>query len=234
MSKTVRGEWKIYKNVFDKFTIGTIFKLISQGYFEGLTHQIEVGKEANVFLAKKDETQKVIVKIYRLESCNFNKMYDYIKSDPRYTNLRKQRRKIIFSWVQREYRNLLVAREVINVPTPFVFANNVLVMELIGDETPARQLKDKPPADPQAFFDECVLSVKKLYKAGLVHADLSEFNILNHNEKPYFIDFSQGTASNDTMSLEFMKRDIGNLCRYFRKTGISPDETKILKKIYGK
>ncbi|MBN2423217.1 serine protein kinase RIO [Candidatus Woesearchaeota archaeon] len=230
MPKISKEGWKIYKNVFDEFTIKTIFKLITQGYFEGLTSPCKIGKESNVFLAKKNNEQ-LIVKIYRLESCNFNKMYDYIKSDPRYSKLKKQRRKVIFSWVQREYRNLLKAREAINVPTPYTFINNVLVMEMIGDDEPALQLKDLIPENLESFFNKTLDAVKKLYKTGIVHADLSEFNILNYNEKPYFIDFSQGTSVKDQRAEELMERDIWNLCRFFRRYGLELNTEEILKKI---
>jgi len=148
---TSREEWKIYQNVFDKFTIALIRKLISQDYFEELEMPLAVGKEANVFIAKTKDQNRVIVKIYRLENCSFNKMFDYIKQDPRYLSMRKNRRDIVFSWVQREYRNLLLAREAINVPTPIIFKNNILVLEMIGEPSP--MLKDKKPKNPKKFLD---------------------------------------------------------------------------------
>ena len=117
MPKITREKFKSMHNVFDEFTNRAIFKLISQGHFDGLQSPISIGKEANIFTALKGD-RKVIVKIYRLETCDFNKMYDYIKEDPRYVNLKGKKRKIIFAWVQREFRNLLIARQAsVNVPT---------------------------------------------------------------------------------------------------------------------
>ena len=98
--------------------------MISSGHIDGLESPISVGKESNVFSAKKGN-DRVIVKIYRLETCDFNRMYDYIKYDRRYVTLRKQKRKVIFAWAQREYRNLLKAREAgINVPTAIASATS--------------------------------------------------------------------------------------------------------------
>lgn len=230
MAKVAKDEWKVYKNVFDGFTIQTLFKLITQGHFEGLYAPLQIGKESNIFIAQK-EGGFVIVKIYRLETCNFNRMYDYIKSDPRFIGLKKQRRKIIFTWVQREYRNLIAAREVINVPTPYTFSNNVLVMELIGDKTPALMVKDHIPENPKRFFKLTLGSIKDLYKIGLVHADISEFNILNYKEKPYFIDFSQGTSVKDSRAQELLKRDISNVCRFFSKFGVKSDCKKVYQRV---
>ena len=105
MAKKHKEEWKIYKNVFDSATILNLVKLQSQGHFDGLESPIALGKEANIFSALKGK-QKIIVKIYRVENCNFNKMYQYIAPDPRFAGMKKRRRLVIFSWVQREYRNL--------------------------------------------------------------------------------------------------------------------------------
>ena len=101
MARKWKEEWKVYENVFDNYTYRNLFKLQSKGYFESLLSPISVGKEANVFSAITKDQKLVIVKIYRLQTCNFNKMYDYIKLDPRYEHLKKQRRKIIFAWTQR-------------------------------------------------------------------------------------------------------------------------------------
>ncbi len=165
-----------------------------------------------------------MVKIYRLETCDFNKMYDYIKEDPRYVHLKGKKRKIIFAWVQREFRNLLKARQAqINVPTPLHFTNNILLMEHIGEAAAAPKLKDSPPKNPEKFFQETMDYIKKLYKAGLVHADLSPFNILNHNEHPVFIDFSQCSPTSISRSDEFLERDIKNCIQFFKKIGLKKD-----------
>lgn len=229
--KITREKFKTLKNVFDGFTERNIFKLISQGHFDGLESPIFIGKEANLFTAIKG-TKKVVVKIYRLQTCDFNRMYDYIKYDPRFPNVRKQKRKTIFAWAQREYRNLLKARDAgVRVPTPIICMHNILVMEFIGNKEPAPKIKDAIPKDAKKFFDETILGVRKLYKAGLVHADLSHFNILNYKEKPVFIDMSQATPLEDPNALEYLERDINNLCNFFKKTGVKAKSEDIKEKI---
>jgi RIO kinase 1 len=225
-----REEWKTYANVFDKFTINLLRKLSAQGYFEELESSIAMGKEANVFTASTKDDKKVIVKIYRLENCNFNKMLTYLKQDPRYINMRKNRRDIIFNWVQREYRNLLLAREVIKVPTPIAFKNNIIVMELIGDPI-APELRKAIPENPQAFLDQTLKNIKLLWDKGLVHGDLSAFNILNDSEYPVFIDFSQGTTTQSYDSKELLARDLKNLNSFFSKVDCSFDVKKEYEKV---
>jgi len=231
--KEGREKFKTMHDVFDEFTNRTIFKLITEGHFRGLESPINIGKESNVFSALTKEDNRVIVKIYRLETCDFNAMYDYIKDDPRYNNLKKKKRKVIFTWVQREYRNLMNAREAqVSVPIPITFSNNVLILESIGkNNIIAPMLKDSVPKNKKEFFDKIIDNIRKLHKAGLVHADLSAFNILNSNETPVFIDMSQATLLRHPRAEEFLVRDVKNICAFFNKIGLKVNEKSAMKKI---
>jgi len=233
MPKKAREKFKTEHNVFDVFTNKTIFKLITQGNFKGLESPISIGKESNVFSAITNNDERVIVKIYRLEACDFNQMYNYIKDDPRYERIKRKKRSIIFEWVQREYRNLIKAREAqVNVPTPITFLNNILVLEFIGkNDEIAPKLKDKVPKNKELFFNKVIENMKRMYKAGLVHADLSAFNILNFNETPVIIDMSQSTTLEHPLAEEFLVRDVKNICYFFNKYGLSVRKEDIMNKI---
>ncbi|MFC1728399.1 serine protein kinase RIO [Nanoarchaeota archaeon] len=232
MVKSAKEKFKTYQDVFDSHTIRNLFVLGSKGLFdENSLSPIATGKEANVFAADS-KNGRVVVKIYRVTTCDFNKMYEYIRTDPRFPKLTNKRRKVIFAWAKREYRNLLRAREKgVSVPTAHAFKDNILVMSLIGDEWPASKLKDEKPKDLKKFFEKTIDNMKKLKKAGLIHGDLSEFNILNHNDLPYFIDFSQCTQLNDPLSEELLTRDVKNMERFFNKLGLKVTEQEIRKKI---
>ncbi|MBU0472110.1 MAG: serine protein kinase RIO, partial [Nanoarchaeota archaeon] len=207
----------------------TLFKLSSEGHFEQLVSPISTGKEANIFSAETSEGDLIIIKIYRLENCNFNKMQEYISADPRYITTSNQKRETIFLWAQREYKNLMIAREVIDVPTPITFKNNILLMEMIGN--PAPMLKDAIPKNPEKFLKKIAENIQKLKKQGLVHGDLSEFNILNKEEEPIFIDFSQGTLTKAPNARELLERDINNIKRFFKKILDHKKVEKIIKTI---
>lgn len=226
-------KWKVYGNVFDNYTIRLLFKLSSEGHFENLVSPVSIGKEANVFTAKTLDNKVIVAKIYRLESCNFNKMYDYIKSDMRFENLKRQRRKVIFAWVMREYQNLMKAREAgVNVPRPLAIKQHILILEMIGDKTPAPKLKDVDRVDREILAERVILNMKKMYTAGLVHGDLSEYNILVHNNTPYFIDFSQGTTKKDPNYAEYWERDLKNVSKFLtNKLKLKVSEDDIKKKI---
>ena len=88
-----------------------------------------------------------------------------------------------------------------------------------------------PWKNKKQFFDKIVEYVQKLYKSGLIHADLSQFNILNFKEEPVFIDFSQCTLKRNPRAEEFLERDVRNICNFFKKIGLTVDGKKVLKKI---
>ena len=78
-------------------------------------------------------------------------------------------------------------------------------------------LKDSPPQDLTKFAEKTIISLKKLRKAGFVHGDLSEYNILNFKETPYFIDFTQSTTLKNPQYEELFSRDIKIISSYFKK-----------------
>jgi RIO kinase 1 len=231
VTRTSQERFRTDKGVFDAFTNRNLFELKSRGYFDELISPIFVGKESNVFSAIR-KGKKVIIKIYRVQNCDFKRMFQYIKQDPRYDFLRNRRREIIFSWTQREYKNLIKAeRGKVNVPKTIAVKNNILIEEFIGDSQPAPPLKDSYPDNPQKFFDDIVKEMKKMYNIGLVHGDLSSFNILNFNEKPVLIDFSQATLVKTPNSEELLERDVNNIVKFFKKLGVKAEIAEIMEKI---
>ena len=102
-------------------------------------------------------------------------------------------------------------------------------MEYIGFESiPAPLLKDiKDPKDPIKLMIEILGFIKNLYqKAKLVHGDLSEFNILYHNQKPVVIDISQAVSIEHPKAEVYLARDINNIFNYFKKLGLDTPDPK--------
>jgi RIO kinase 1 len=231
VTRTSQERFRTDKGVFDEFTKRNLFELQSRSFYDEIVGPLFVGKESNVFIAKKG-SKKVIIKIYRVQNADFKRMFEYIKQDDRYCTLRNKRREIIFAWTQREYKNLLRAdKGKVTVPKAIAVKNNVLIEEFIGDDEPAPPLKDAYPEEPQTFFDELIEEMRKLYKIGLVHGDLSSFNILNRDGNPVLIDFSQTTLVKTPNSEELLVRDIKNVLHFFKKLGIKADPEEIIAKI---
>ena len=231
---TYQERFRTVKGVFDEFTNRNLFDLEKKGEFDELLSPLDVGKESNVFIAKKGD-EKVIVKIYRIQNSNFNKMFDYIRKDPRYEFLKQKRRDIIFAWTQREFKNLTRAHSGgVKVPKPLAFKHNIIVEEFIGNDKPAPPLKNLAPNYPHQFLQDIITEMKKLYDCGLIHGDLSSFNILNENDKPVLIDFSQATMLRTPNSEELLERDIKNIITYFKKLQVDVDFNEMFFKITGK
>jgi len=169
------------------------------------------------------------VKVYRVDASNFETLYQYIKGDPRFWHVGKARRNLINVWVKKEFSNLkrLYAAGV-SVPKPLAFKGNVLVMDFIGNEIPAPQLRDVKLTNPKKTFKDIISDVKIGFEKGkLVHADLSEYNILMQGGHHVIIDVGQGVDIRHPKSIEFLKRDVKNMCTFFSKY-FKTDEKKTM------
>lgn len=226
---------KVGSEVFDKITLETLYKLSNQGYLHILNGAISTGKEANVFKGIDEHDKLMAVKIYRVTTSDFKKMQDYIQGDPRFKVKTSNKRQVVNTWVNKEFRNLKRACEFgVKVPRPVVAKNNILIMEFIGDEygNPSPLMKDAEITNPQEILDKLINYIKILYNdAKLVHGDLSSFNILIKDDEPVIIDISQAVVVDHPISEELLNRDIGNLAKDFRKLGVQISEEEIKSKI---
>lgn len=222
--KKDNSERKTGNEIFDKITLETLYKLANQGYIDILNGAISTGKEANVLTGITDDEKFVAVKIYRIATSDFKKMDYYLKGDPRFNVKTKNKRKIIYSWVTKEFKNLTRLHTAgVNVPEPITSSNNVLLIEFIGDENgnPAQPVKNQPPQNPEEFFNKLLVQLKLFVnEAKLVHGDLSNYNILNLNEEPVIIDVSQSVVLDNPIAKELLERDINTLVHEYTKLGV--------------
>lgn len=227
---------KTYEEVFDKQTLLALYGLISAGLIETVDFQISTGKEGNVFKATGKGSDLLAVKIYRIATATFHAISEYIMGDLRFKGIARNRRKMIFAWAQKEHKNLLRLREHgVRVPAALGCSKNVLVMEYIGDESaPAPMLKDVVIEQPEEFLEDMIEMMRRAYvNAGLVHADMSEYNILVHDGTGVFIDVGQAVTSDHANASEYLKRDVTNLLRYFSRLGVKRDSTEVLARVRG-
>ncbi|MDD4352881.1 MAG: serine protein kinase RIO [Candidatus Nanoarchaeia archaeon] len=223
--------FKVYNEVFDNRTLKVLEKMRSENY-EELESCISTGKEANVFRATT-KNGFVAVKIFRMYTSSFDKMSDYILGDPRFSHVSKKKHEIVYLWAKKEFRNLSKAFEArVRVPKPLACNKNVLIMEFIGDNGMASPLlKDVNLENPQKYYNEIIENMKKLFKANLIHADLSEFNILHYKNKPVFIDMGQSVLREHPNSMNFLKKDIYNVNRFFSRKCKTITFEEFMKKI---
>lgn len=228
---------KTFAKVFDKSTIKALHRLATKRYFNVLEFVISTGKEAHVFRAVDNSGNFRAVKIYKSDTSDFNKMHDYLKGDLRFSRVKKRKRDIVFAWTTKEFRNLLLINKAgINCPMPIAFYENVLVMEFVGmDGKASPTMKDKAPEDIEKAYDTVVdFLAKLLFKAELVHADLSEYNILNCNEKLFLIDVGQAVLTTHPEAESFFERDLRNVAKYFSKHGLKKNAEEVREDIKAK
>ncbi|HOB17746.1 MAG TPA: serine protein kinase RIO [Candidatus Methanoculleus thermohydrogenotrophicum] len=225
---------KVRDDVFDEVTLMALYKLVHRKVISAIGGPVSTGKEANIYYGEHDN-QGIAIKIYRIQTANFKAMAEYLAGDRRFASVRGSRKGIIFAWTKKEYSNLARAHDVgLPVPEPLAFDRNILLMEFLGEEEiPYPQLRLAEVDDYRAVYQEVLDYMRRLYQdARLVHADLSEYNILYH-EKPYLIDMGQAVTLDHPQAPTFLIRDIRNINRYFSRYCDVQDEQEIVRAITG-
>jgi RIO kinase 1 len=225
---------KTVEEVFDRKTVMTLYQMINKGHIERVFGVVKAGKESRIYWAEGKHGENLALKIFLTSSREFkNSMRQYIQGDPRF-KIGKDSRQMIYTWAKKEYKNLSGAYDAgIPVPKPYYQIDNVLVLEFIGNKGEPAPLLKQLPAEAVTcdIYNQVFESLEILYrKVGLVHADLSEYNIMVHKGKAYFIDFGQAVTKAHPMANEFLRRDVANLIRFFERSGLNvPDEESVLK-----
>jgi len=214
------SEVAVFEEVFDRSTLMTLYDIMNANVFSYLNGVVASGKESRVYWGVRNDKSSVAVKIYLVGSAEFKRRLQYIAGDPRFSSIKKGIRNIVNLWARKEFRNLKTAYAAkVPVPEPIYVKSNVLVMEFIGEGgVPAPTLNTCEVV--QKHYIEVLRAVSKLYRANLVHADLSEYNIFLHGKKLILFDFGSAVDIAHPNSQEFLTRDIHNINRFFSKRGI--------------
>ncbi|MGP8011587.1 MAG: serine protein kinase RIO [Halobacteriota archaeon] len=230
-------DFKVRDEVFDELTLKALYRLASTGLIQALGGPISTGKEANVFHAIGPGGRELAIKIYRIRTSDFKAMHDYIQGDYRFANVRKTKKDVVFAWTKKEFRNLTRARKArVRVPEPLKYRENVLVMQFIGRNGVACPLLKHAVGNLEnvkEVYDATIEFMKRLYQdAHLVHADLSEYNILVDDQaEPVFIDMGQSVLVQHPRAQEFLQRDVGNVVKFFSEAGVRASAITVLREI---
>lgn len=212
---------RVFDAVFDRSTLMSLHKLMQSGEIETVDYPIARGKEAHVFHATTNQGPAA-VKIFHTTNAVFKSLAKYIDGDPRFGGLKRRHRELVKIWVRKEYRNLRRMRKAgIRVPRPRAVLNNVLVMDLIGDDSePSPRLKDITIDDPKGVFDDLLEMLAVCWQTcDLAHADFSEYNILWYDGEPWVIDVGQAVVSAHPSSNEFLVRDVTRIVQWINRQG---------------
>ncbi|KAI0548114.1 RIO1 family-domain-containing protein [Xylaria curta] len=224
------------EQVLDQRTRMILYQMINRGVVSEVHGAISTGKEANVYgaVAYADDLTKVhrAVKVYKTAILSFKDRERYITGEHRFKSGadKGNNRKMVKLWAEKEFRNLRRIHSAgIACPEPIQLKLHVLVMDFLGDRRgwAYPRLRDANlPADEaeetwSALYIQLLGIMRRLYQVcKLVHADLSEYNILYHKKQLYIIDVSQSVEHDHPRSLEFLRMDIKNTGDFFRRQGV--------------
>ncbi len=239
-------------SVLDIPTLEILYKFSKRGLLKALGGPISSGKEAVIFHAIGAEEEELAIKMYKVSTSNFNAMLDYIIGDPRFEKIKRDRRSIVSAWARKELKNLKRAFDAgVEVPRPIAIDKNVLIMEFIGrDGVAAPRLRDVPVDILKTDFEleelllRIISYIQIMYEKGtMVHADLSEFNILMKGYverefegadveiEPVIIDMGQATLLQHPNADAFLIRDVRNIVTFFNKLGLDCSFNEIIRLI---
>jgi RIO kinase 1 len=204
--------------------------LLEDGLIDGVNRQLMSGKEAMVFVVRHGD-QTLCAKVYKEAGQRaFRQSVDYTENR-KVRNSRQARAMAKGTRYGREAREeawqsaevdalYRLARAGVRVPRPYNFHAGVLLMELITDEhgNAAPRLNDVEftPDQARAHFQTLIRQVVLMLCAGVIHGDLSEFNILIGAEGPVIIDLPQAVdAAGNNHAKAMLLRDVANLANHF-------------------
>jgi RIO kinase 1 len=221
--------------------------LLEDGLIDDVIRQLMSGKEAMVFVVRCGEEVRC-AKVYKeANKRSFRQSVDY--TEGRKTKNSRQARAMQkgskygresqeAAWQSAEVDALYrLANAGVRVPTPYNFYEGVLLMELVtaddGNAAPRLndvQLSAETAREYHAFL---IQQVVKMLVAGIVHGDLSEFNILVGSDGPVIIDLPQAVdAAGNNQAKDMLVRDVKNLADYFGQFAPELLTTQYAKEIW--
>lgn len=216
------------EQVLDPRTRMILFKMLSRGVFSQINGCISTGKEANVYHATTAKGESRAIKIYKTSILLFKDRDKYVSGEFRFRHgyCKGNPRKMVRTWAEKEMRNLIRLQTAqIPSPEPIMLRSHVLVMSFIGrDDMPAPLLKNAVLSESKAreLYLQIIQNMRIMYsEARLVHADLSEYNMLYHNGEAYIIDVSQSVEHDHPHALEFLRKDCSNVNDFFQRHNVA-------------
>jgi len=200
--------------------------LIDDGVIDEVIRSLKSGKEATVYLVRSGAHMRC-AKVYRdMTQRSFQKRARYqegrkVRGSRQARAMSKRtrfgRKEQEAAWKNAEVDALykLVAAGV-RVPKPYGYFNDTLIMELVtdaaGDPAPRLGELDLSPGTAREYHRYLVQQVVRMLSIGLIHGDLSEFNVLIGHDGPVIIDLPQAVnAAGNNGALAMLERDVNNL-----------------------
>ncbi|WP_444916354.1 PA4780 family RIO1-like protein kinase [Microbulbifer sp. JMSA003] len=221
--------------------------LIDDGLIDEVISRLMSGKEADIFIVRcrdeircakvyKDATKRSFKKAAQYQEGRKVRSGRQARAMQKRSNYGRQQQEEI--WQNAEVDALSrLARAHVRVPKTFGCVDGVLLMELITDEAGnvAPRLGDVTMSEEQAIQDHALMIhyIMLMLHEGIVHGDLSEFNVLVDDSGPVIIDLPQAVnAAANNSAQEMFTRDVDNMRRYYGRFAPSLLQTQYAKEIW--
>lgn len=215
-----------YSLVFGGYDTLALATLTRKGTISALGTQIGEGKESVVYDALG--LGPVAIKFHRVGGRSFSSARlnrEYMPEDGHCPWLIASKKS-----AEREYLALTTLHPAVSVPLPIDQNRHTVVMSLINGQNLNRCKLD----EPGEVFGEILENVQKAYRAGIIHADLSEYNILMEDGKCVIIDWPQWMETGHPNAGTILERDIDNILTYFqRKYRVAYDRKDAIRCVTG-
>jgi RIO kinase 1 len=230
----------------------TLAGFFEQKWITDVLSKIKIGKEANVYLCRSGEAvlaPLVAVKIYR------PRMFRNLKNDHLYRDgraslnedgniirdlgmLKAQHKRSLYgeeirlqSWIAYEYLSLQkLHASGVDVPRPYEMGANAILMEYVGDEqtaAPTLNSVSLGKAEAKGLYERLMADIDIMLGHGIVHADLSAYNVLYWQGRGVLIDFPQVISPHGNRNAyQIFQRDVYRLCQYFQRQGVRCDPAR--------
>jgi len=202
-----RTEYEGSTFTFLGLSLYSLNRLVSRGYVDAIGKIMGEGKESAVFNCYSDKYGECVVKFHKVGHTSFKK----VKEKRDYGNLHFS--VLAIRSARNEYRTLKKLQG-LAVPTVYAWEGNAVLMELIE----AKELYKVRVDNAEEVLDMILDEIAKFYRRGIIHGDLSQYNILVSSEGLWIIDFPQSVEVGEEGWKEVLERDVRNILAYFNRT----------------
>lgn len=207
---------------FRAYDLIAIADLVDRDVIRSLGELIGVGKESVIYEALGNGP--LVIKFHRVGRTSFRhvrRVREHLKNRPR------------CHWIhaaklaaKKEFRTLKKLYPEVSVPKPVALSRHALVMEHLS----GKELYRVDLQNPDECLEIILEEIQSAWRLGLVHADLSEYNIIiDDNGEVRIIDWPQATSRKSQQAIALLKRDVDNILSFFKRSyGVNPDPLDVL------
>lgn len=198
-----------YQMDFEAYDILALSDLVDRKVVTSIGDRIGVGKESVVYEALGE--RPIAIKFHREGRTSFKhvrRVREHLKDGSRCAWIHAARRAARY-----EFSVMTSLYPTVSIPRPVALSRHAIAMELIN----GNQLNQITLSNPQECLGIILDEVKAARSLGIIHADLSEYNIIVHGVEIKIIDWPQAVKTDHPNASELLERDLNNILRFFAR-----------------